>query len=194
MLNKSDHIHLNWLHKFVASMNRVLIKYSNSASHLNLFVRYCSWKNPAFWSVQRFLGSNSRTTFLPRMLFLQKVRRALVLWYSIKKVLIWLDYIFIKSSKTPFLGCFWTFRVLLTRQDFFSKNWIVTFFTLWIPNFMQKKIRKKLISQFWDLALQTDRRTGEWTNRIKFMGHFCQRRCPTELFISVITTANLSFQ
>lgn len=131
----------------MAPMNRGLIKYNNSVSHL-----------------KRFLGPNSRTRFLPRMLFLQKVRRALVLWYSIKKVLTWLDCIFIKSSKTPFLGCFWTFRVLLTRQDFFSKNWIVTFFTLWIPNFMQKKIRKKLISQFWDLALQTDRRTGEWTN------------------------------
>ena len=164
MLNKSDHIHLNWLHKFVASMNRVLIKYSNSASHLNLFVRYCSWKNPAFWLVQRFLGSNSRTTFLPRMLFLQKVRRALVLWYSIKKVLIWLDYIFIKSSKTPFLGCFWTFRVLLTRQDFFSKNWIVTFFTLWISNFMQKRNQKKTNKSILRSCV-ANRQTNRWVDK-----------------------------
>ena len=58
-----------------------LVRSENSSSYLNLFVRYSSLMNPAFWLALRFLDHNSRNRFFPNVLFLQKVRRPLKLSY-----------------------------------------------------------------------------------------------------------------
>ena len=69
----------------ICCFHRPLVKSKNSTSYLNLFVRYCSLKNIAFWFVLRFLDCNSRTRSFLNMLFLPKVERPLPLSYwSIK--------------------------------------------------------------------------------------------------------------
>ena len=74
--------------------------------NFNLFVRYSSLKNPAFWLALRFLDHSSRTRFLPNMLLLQKVKRPLVFPCLSKKAYIWVDKIFAKTLKTSFWGDF----------------------------------------------------------------------------------------
>ena len=64
--------------------NSYLSFFTNSTSlYLN---SYCSFKNPAFWLVYRFLDHNSKIRFFPDMQFSQKGRRPLALSYSSKKV------------------------------------------------------------------------------------------------------------
>ena len=80
----SDHTHLKQPTN-ICCFHGPLVTSKNSASYLNLFVRYSSLKNPAFWLVQRFLDHNSRTRFFPKILFLQKVKIPLTLSYWSKK-------------------------------------------------------------------------------------------------------------
>ena len=42
------------------------VRSKNSASYLNLLVRYFSLKNPAFWLTLKFLDHNSRIRFYPK--------------------------------------------------------------------------------------------------------------------------------
>ena len=72
---------------------------------------------------------------------------------------------------------FWPFWPIKT---FSSKYQAVSLF-LWFCNLMQK-IRKKLMSYFWDLALRTDEKTKNgWKNRTKFIRHFSYCKCPKRL-------------
>ena len=80
------------------------------------------------------------------------------------KTLTWKAISFFFYTKL-FLGLFEFFWPI---QTFFQKSCFTTFLTLWLANFVQK-IRKKLMSQLWDLQFQTDK----WTHRAKLIWHFC---------------------
>ena len=70
----------------ISCFHRPLVISKNSTWYPNLFVRYCSLKDPAFWIVLRFMDHNSRTRFSLNMSFLQKVKRSLPLSYWSKKI------------------------------------------------------------------------------------------------------------
>ena len=55
-----------WLHplkitEYIWDFYTCLTTYKNASSNFNLFMRYCNLKNPVFWLLLRFLGSNSKT-------------------------------------------------------------------------------------------------------------------------------------
>ena len=93
----------------ISCFHRPLVISINSTSRLNSFMRYCSLKNPAFWFALTFLDHNSRTTFFPNTLFLQKVKRRLTLSYWSKKEYLNGEH-FCENPKNlifwPFLGLF----------------------------------------------------------------------------------------
>ena len=70
----------------------------------------------------------------------------------------WLDF-----YRDPRSLVHWTFWRSLPAGVFPpQKSDYMTFLTLWLPNFTQKKKKKKKnVSQVWDLTLQTDGRTDE---------------------------------
>ena len=88
----SDHTHLKQPTNNICCFHRPLVTSKNSVSYLNLFLRYSSLKNTAFWLVQRFLDHNWRTRFLPNILFLEKVKTPLALSYWSKKRIIGSSY------------------------------------------------------------------------------------------------------
>ena len=63
----------------------------NSTSYLNLSVRCCSLKNPAFWLVLRFSEYSSKIRCCPDILFLLKGKIPLALLYRSKKA--YLNYL-----------------------------------------------------------------------------------------------------
>ena len=73
------------------------------------------------------------------------------------------DVIFLKSSKTLFLGHFWPFLVIFARLRFFSKNLTLSHTTLyepitlcWVSEKTNEPIPRKL----------TDRQKDEWTDPV----------------------------
>ena len=71
-----DHTHLEQPNNICCFMD--LYSYPKiSFSFLNLFVKYSSLKNPAFWLVLRFLDHNWKTRFFSNIMFLEKVKRPL---------------------------------------------------------------------------------------------------------------------
>ena len=82
------------------------------------------------------------------MWFFQKVGITLVLSY--------LSLVLSKPPKSNICTIYGTFWAFLTRRDFFQKSGFVNFTSFMASNFMQKI---KLIYQFQDLTLPTDKRT-----------------------------------
>ena len=108
----SDHTHLKQPTN-ICCFHGPLVTSKNSASYLNLFVRYSSLKNPAFWLVQRFLDHNSRNRFFPE-------------YHKQKSIYIskWIRFFY--TLKTSFLGLFEPSKSTWT----FSQE-SVTFLILW---------------------------------------------------------------
>ena len=122
----------------------------------NLFVRYSSLKNPAFWLALRFLGHNWRTRFFP------KVKGLLTLpCWSQKVYISELIRFLLKAEKTHFVE---TFCALRAHLNFYSKTRIFQ-----LSYFRMSKW------QYRDVALQTDGKV----NKTKFMEHFSQGGCWT---------------
>ena len=98
-----------------------LVTCKNSNSYLNVFVRYSSLKNPAFWLALRFLGHHSRTRFFP------KHEKPLTLSYRSKKAYIseWIR--FWQNPKNLILGLFEPSEPIRT----FFKNWNPSLFLLY---------------------------------------------------------------
>ena len=113
-----DHAHLKKPTN-ICCFHGPLVTSKNSTSYLNLFARYSSLKNPAFWLVLTFLDHNSRTKFFPNNLLLQKVKRSLTLSYWSKTAYAseW-----IRSFYNPKNVFFWTFWSLWAHLNFFFKN------------------------------------------------------------------------
>ena len=111
--------------------------------NFNLFVRYSSLENPAFWLALRFLDHNSRIRFFWNMLFLQNVKTIDTPVLKQKRLYIWVDKIFAKILKISFCG---DFLCPLSPSELLLKNQIWHFSYFRMPKFMEK-IRKKLTIQ-----------------------------------------------
>ena len=120
----SDHTHLKQPTN-ICCFHGPLVTSKNSASYLNLFVRYSSLKNPAFWLVQRFLDHNWRTRFLPNILFLEKVKIPLTLSYCT----LWVDSLFIHWAHWRTLMRSKYF--LFVHHKHFGKAKHLVFWALW---------------------------------------------------------------
>ena len=115
-----------WPHLLEAT-NQYLLLYGlpvtskNSTSYLNLFVRYSSLENLAFWLALRFLNHNSRIRFFQNMLFLKKVKKPIDTFVlEQKKNHICLSgYDFCQYPKNLIFGTFWA---LLAHPNFYSKT------------------------------------------------------------------------
>ena len=146
----SDHNHLKQPTN-ICCFHIALVTSKNSTSYPNLFVRYCSLKNPAFWLVLRFLAHNSRMTFFPNDLFLQDV-----LFVLKQKAYLQWKY-FCQNSKNLIFG---SFLGLLEPSEpiqfIFKKTGFIPFLILWCLS-SWKKYHKKLI--LGSLALQKERQT-----------------------------------
>ena len=116
-----------------------LVTSKTLTSYLNLFGKYCSLTNSAFWLVLMFLNDNSRTRFFPNMLPLKKFKRILTLSYlESKKSISDKTY---QNSKNPIFGLFEPFEHIWT---FFQKPGSVFFLNLWCL-FLWKKQKKLMI-------------------------------------------------
>ena len=146
----SDHNHLKQPTN-ICCFHIALVTSKNSASYSNLFVRYCTLKNTAFWLVLRFLAHNSRTRFFPNVLFLQDV-----IFVLKQKAYLHGKY-FCQNSKNLIFGSFLGFlEPSEPIQFFWKKTRFITFLTLWCLS-TWKKYHKKLI--LGSLAFQKERQT-----------------------------------
>ena len=139
-----------------------LVTSKTLTSYLNLFGKYCSLTNSAFWLVLMFLNDNSRTRFFPNMLPLKKFKRILTLSYLESKKSI-SDKTFTKTRKTPFLG----FLSPSSISELFFKNLDPSFFLIYDVYFYGKS-RKNWWSG--DPALQADGKI----DKSQIYGHFCE--------------------
>ena len=131
-LGMLDHTHLKQSTN-ICCFHGPLITSKLSTSHLKLLVRYSSLlKNPAFWLALRFFNHNWRTRFLPNMLFLQKVKKPLIIscWSEKACISEWIKFLLKPSF-------FRTFRALWVHLNFFSKKGIRYFSYFTMSNIME---------------------------------------------------------
>ena len=143
-----------WKHPFEATKQYLLlygtlVTSKSSNSYLNLFVGFSSLKDLAFWLALRLLDRNSRTRFLPNMLFFcKKLKDIWNFCVEAKSIYIWVNKIFAKTLKTSTLILFEVSEFIWT---FIQKPGSVTFLTFqcliswkknlrWLPNSFPRSV------------------------------------------------------
>ena len=159
----TDHSHLRQATN-ICCFHGPLVRSKNSNSHLNLFVRYSSFRilrsdwSWGFWTITQKLDFSQICCFCKKL--------TLDTWHLLteenKHIYLW-GYYFCCNPKDLIFGTFWA---LWAHLNFFPKIRICHLSYFIMFNFMGKKTEKKWWSR--DFALQAYGKT----NKAKFIRHF----------------------